>query len=148
MHAQPTAQLPRAAGHRPSPPACLRRSEQSMCQMARCRKSTTCRGGAQQYRTKCPDLPDKMSATQSESVGLRKPHAECAPLAYFALRRDLATLTLHQRLTDGQTKAGSLAALRREERVEHLLHHVHAHADAGVGHFDDNARIAVPLGIQ
>ena len=105
-------------------------------------------GGAQQYRTKCPDLPDKMSATQSESVGLRKPHAECAPLAYFALRRDLATLTLHQRLTDGQTKAGSLAALRREERVEHLLHHVHAHADASVGHFDDNARIAVPLGIQ
>src|SRR6266576_4570026 len=102
---------------------------------------------ALQPRTKCPDTSDKMSSGRG-SVGFRKPHAECASTADFAFHRNLATLALDQCLTYGKTKAGALATLRREEGIEHLLHHIRWHANAGVAHFDDDARIAVPLGVE
>src|SRR6185312_5601502 len=91
--------------------------------------------------------PDKMSERLG-SVGLRKPDAECASTADFAFHRNLATLALDQCLTYGKTKAGSLAAFRREEGIEHFPHHIRWHADAGIGHLNDDARIAVPLGVE
>jgi hypothetical protein len=97
---------------------------------------------APQPRTKCPDFIGQN--VRSGSIGFWKPDAERAPATDFTFRRDLTTLALDQCLTYGKTKAGSLAALRREEGIEYFLHNVRVYANSGVDHLDDNAGNPMP----
>src|ERR1044072_1979608 len=121
----------------------LKRSEQSVCQIARCTKSMTCTRPRCNERQNVRTSPDKMSE-RFESVGFRKPDAERAPTTDFAFCGDLATLPLDQCLTYRKTETGSALAFSRKEGIEDLFHHVRVHANSGVGHFDDDAGIAVP----
>src|SRR5262245_50844256 len=90
-------------------------------------------------RTKCPT---------SYLVGLRKPDAECTPATDFAFGSDLAALSLDQCLTYRKTETGSALAFRCKEGIEDFFYDIRIHADSGVGHFDDDARIAVALRIE
>ncbi len=100
----------------------------------------------QRLRTKCPELAGQNVRTVRIASGSHT--RECASATDAAFGRDLSTLTLDQRLADGKAEPGALPALRGEEGIEYLLDHLVAHADAGVGHLDGDALMAVALGIE